>query len=77
MPPSRRVLRSLRSSALVVRAAGFAWPTERIGRTTRVGRRDHLFARGRRLPDDSVAGVLPRARGISDHHPVWLRVVLP
>ncbi|HYD52324.1 MAG TPA: endonuclease/exonuclease/phosphatase family protein [Gemmatimonadaceae bacterium] len=61
----------------VARDAGFAWPTERLGRTTRLGRWDHLFVRGLTLPARDAAGVVPRARGISDHHPVWGRVVMP
>jgi endonuclease/exonuclease/phosphatase family metal-dependent hydrolase len=58
------------------REAGYHWPTERIARTTRFARWDHLFVRGLELPADSAAAVVPRGRGISDHHPIWVRAIV-
>jgi endonuclease/exonuclease/phosphatase family metal-dependent hydrolase len=67
------------NSAAVGRLAaerGFAWPTERGPRTTRLGRWDHIFVRGLAVPDGAASGTATHVRGISDHVPVWTRVVL-
>ena len=56
---------------------GFAWLTERNGRTTRFARLDHVFARGFRVPDVHSAGVVRSALRASDHRPVWVKVVVP
>jgi endonuclease/exonuclease/phosphatase family metal-dependent hydrolase len=55
---------------------GYVWPTERVARTTRFGRWDHVFLKGLRVPNDSAAGTVLRAQGISDHHPVWALGIL-
>ena len=55
---------------------GYAWPTQSLPRTTRFGRWDHVFVKGIRPPADSAAGVVPRGKGISDHHPIWVRAIL-
>ena len=59
----------------VARDAGYTWPTSGIGRTTRFGRWDHVFVRGLAMPPTESAGVVARGKGISDHHPVWVRVI--
>ena len=59
--------------------AGFVWPTQEGPRTTRFGRWDHVFIKGLRTPDSSVARsgtVAPREK-ISDHVPVWAVGILP
>lgn len=61
----------------VVRDAGYAWPTDTIPPSNMFGRLDHLFARGVAIPDSAGAGTVPIAPGVSDHRPVWIRVVLP
>jgi endonuclease/exonuclease/phosphatase family metal-dependent hydrolase len=55
----------------VAAAAGYAWPTARGPRTTRLGRWDHIFLRGLTAPDTLAAGTVLDARGASDHRPVW------
>jgi endonuclease/exonuclease/phosphatase family metal-dependent hydrolase len=60
----------------VAAAKGFTWPTERGPRTTRLGRWDHIFVKGLASPDSAAAGTIADVRGVSDHVPVWARVVL-
>lgn len=60
----------------VVRDAGYAWPTERGPRTTRLGRWDHVFLRGLASPGADGAGTVREARGVSDHVPVWALALL-
>lgn len=60
----------------VVRDAGYAWPTERGPRTTRLGRWDHVFLRGLASPGADAAGTVREARGVSDHVPVWALALL-
>lgn len=55
---------------------GFTWLTAAIPRTTRFGRWDHFFSRGLGVPAHA-AGVVAVADGVSDHKPVWARLVLP
>jgi endonuclease/exonuclease/phosphatase family metal-dependent hydrolase len=56
-------------------AAGYAWPTREGPRTVSLGRWDHLFFRGLRLPETGASGTGPAAgpdaRRVSDHRPVW------
>lgn len=61
----------------VVRDAGYAWPTDTIPPSNMFGRLDHLFTRGVAIPDSAGAGTVPIPPGVSDHRPVWIRVVLP
>ena len=61
----------------VARAAGYTWPTERVPRTTRFGRWDHIFLKGLTRPDGGTAGTVLNARGASDHRPVWATAVHP
>jgi len=56
-------------------AAGFSWPTERVGRSAGLFSFDHVFLRGLATRRPPTAGVERAADKASDHRPVW--VVLP
>ena len=60
----------------VAQERGFAWPTEHGPETTRLGRLDHIFFKGLRLPAREAAGTLLDVRGASDHLPVWAIAVI-
>jgi endonuclease/exonuclease/phosphatase family metal-dependent hydrolase len=60
----------------VARDAGYAWPTERGPHTTRLGRWDHIFVRGFVVPDSGFSGTASHVKGISDHVPVWVAVMV-
>ena len=60
----------------LAREAGYLWPTDTIPKSTAVGRLDHIFLRGVSLVDSAGAGTVLVPRTISDHHAIWLRVVL-
>jgi endonuclease/exonuclease/phosphatase family metal-dependent hydrolase len=55
----------------VASEAGYAWPTREGPRTTTLGRWDHIFFKGPRVPDATRAGTGPETEGVSDHRPVW------
>lgn len=57
---------------LVARDAGFAWPTDTIAKSSPAGRLDHLFLLG--LAPIAV-GTARLGPGVSDHHPIWARLV--
>ncbi len=57
-------------------AAGFAWPTDHLGRTEMFWDMDHVLVKGLREAEPR-AGIVHDVRGASDHKPVWARVVLP
>jgi len=59
------------------RESGFAWITQRNGRTTRFGRWDHVLTHGLPVGDPPAAGVEPRGRVASDHAAIWAIVHLP
>jgi endonuclease/exonuclease/phosphatase family metal-dependent hydrolase len=61
----------------VAREAGYLWPTDTIPKSNLSGRLDHLFLRGMSLPDSGGAGTVRVPTTISDHSPVWIRVVIP
>lgn len=61
----------------IARDAGFSWPTDTIPKSNLFGRLDHLFVRGLALPTDAAAGTVQVGPGVSDHNPIWVRVVLP
>jgi len=52
-------------------AAGYAWPTERVGRTTALFSFDHIFTRGLCPFGEVGAGVSREGPKASDHLPVW------
>jgi len=56
--------------------AGWSWPTEHLGRTTKHYDLDHLFLRGLRVASPDSIGVVQDNRNASDHHPVWALLVL-
>jgi len=60
----------------VARDSGYAWPTEHGPRTTTLGRWDHVFVRGLAIPDSGAAGTVTSIKGVSDHVPVWARVLM-
>jgi endonuclease/exonuclease/phosphatase family metal-dependent hydrolase len=62
--------------ATAFQAAGFAWATRGLGHTISHFSWDHVFARGLKLRDFASAGVVTQSRGVSDHHPVWVELVL-
>ena len=57
-------------------AAGYGWPTRDVGRTISRFAWDHVFARGLKLRDFASAAAVAESRGVSDHHPVWVELVL-
>jgi endonuclease/exonuclease/phosphatase family metal-dependent hydrolase len=59
----------------IAREAGWTWPTDTIPRSNSFGRLDHFFIKGMALPDSAAAGTVPIPPGVSDHRPVWVRVV--
>ncbi len=56
---------------------GFTWPTRHLGHTSWLWDMDHVLLKGVALVGDSATGVIRNIRGASDHHPVWVRVLLP
>ena len=61
---------------LVAENMGYSWPTREGPRTAVVGRLDHFFVRGVKLPQQQVSGTVVNNRNASDHRPIWIRVVL-
>lgn len=62
--------------ARVFQDAGYTWITRGIGNTISHFSWDHVFTRGLRLRDFASAGALEERRGVSDHKPVWVELVL-
>ncbi len=60
----------------VVRARGYAWPTQRGPATTNLGRLDHIFFKGFAPADSSATGTVQNVSGASDHLPVWAVAIL-
>lgn len=57
---------------LTIRKAGYRWLTEGVGPTVSFFNWDHIFVRGfSAASSGTVAGVVRRIDGASDHHPVW------
>ena len=54
---------------------GYDWPTREGPRTTAVARWDHVLTRGFAPPPSTATGTVVEADGISDHRPVWVRLV--
>jgi endonuclease/exonuclease/phosphatase family metal-dependent hydrolase len=52
--------------------AGYTWPTPSIPKSNSFGRLDHLFLRGYRA---TAAGTVNTPNGVSDHRPIWVRLV--
>jgi endonuclease/exonuclease/phosphatase family metal-dependent hydrolase len=62
--------------AAAFQAAGYNWATRDVGPTISRFPWDHVFARGLRLRDFASAAVVAENRRVSDHHPVWVELVL-
>ena len=62
--------------AAAFQAAGFAWPTRGLGHSISHFAWDHVFVRGLKPRDFASAAVVTASRGVSDHHPVWVELVL-
>lgn len=60
----------------VFRAAGYTWPTERVGPTTRSFSFDHVFVRGL-AGWGAAAGTVLLNPPASDHRPVWALLTAP
>lgn len=56
---------------LLLERQGYAWLTKLVGPTVAWFSWDHVFVRGLAPARPPSAGVLPDARGASDHRPVW------
>lgn len=58
-------------------AAGYAWPTENVGKSISLFSYDHVFVRGLAEGDRlEAAGVAREASQASDHRPVWATLLL-
>ena len=55
----------------LVRAAGFAWPTERNPHTRWIFNWDHIFTKGLTPGPPPASGVVRDTLHASDHRPVW------
>lgn len=60
----------------VARAAGYLWPTDTIPRSNAFGRFDHFFVRGFVMLNKASVGTQRVPRSISDHSPIWIRLLL-
>ncbi len=56
--------------------AGYDWPTRRLPHTNSLWTFDHFLVRGLALAADSAVGVAAH-EGVSDHKPIWIRLVRP
>lgn len=65
------------SESLPKRAAelGYYWPTRRLPPTSVAGTIDHFVTQGLTLADSASMGVVSKIRDISDHKPIWARLV--
>ncbi len=54
-----------------IAAAGFAWLTREVRRTSGPFAFDHILARGLCAAGNPPAAKAPDGRGVSDHRPVW------
>ena len=54
---------------------GYSWPTKKLPPTNLAGTIDHLLTQGLVLADSASVGVVPKIRDISDHKPIWARLV--
>ncbi|HEU5311843.1 MAG TPA: hypothetical protein VFV24_10355, partial [Candidatus Eisenbacteria bacterium] len=65
------------SESLPKRAAelGYQWPTRMLPPTNVAGTIDHFVTQGLTLADSSSMGVVSKIRDISDHKPIWARLV--
>ena len=55
---------------------GYSWPTKKLPPTNIAGTIDHFLTQGLTLADSASMGVIPKIKDISDHKPIWARLVL-
>ena len=60
----------------VARDSGYVWPTDTVPRSSAFGRLDHFFLRGAIAAKLVGAGTQRVARSVSDHHPIWMRLLI-
>ncbi len=61
----------------IARDSGYVWPTDTIPKSNSFGRLDHFFVRGLVMPSVAGVGTHRVPRSISDHSPVWIRLLVP
>ena len=61
----------------IAREHGYVWPTDTIPRSNSFGRLDHFFVRGLVMPGTMGVGTHRVPRTVSDHSPIWIRLLLP
>ena len=59
----------------IAREAGYLWPTDTIPKSNSFGRLDHFFVRGLVMPAKIGVGTHRVLRSISDHSPIWIRLL--
>ncbi|HEX6575880.1 MAG TPA: endonuclease/exonuclease/phosphatase family protein [Gemmatimonadaceae bacterium] len=59
----------------IAREAGYLWPTDTIPQSNAFGRFDHFFVRGLVTPAKGGTGTRRVPRSISDHSPIWIRLI--
>ena len=60
----------------IARESGYMWPTDTIPKSNDFGRLDHFFVRGLTMVTSGGTGTHRLPRSISDHNPIWIRLVL-
>jgi endonuclease/exonuclease/phosphatase family metal-dependent hydrolase len=55
---------------------GYSWPTRKLPPTSIAGTIDHFLTQGLTLADSASMGVIPKIKDISDHKPIWARLVI-
>src|SRR5687768_13716730 len=61
----------------IARESGYLWPTDTIPKGNSFGRLDHFFVRGLVMPGKAGVGTHRVPRSVSDHSPIWIRLLRP
>lgn len=61
----------------IARKSGYLWPTDTIPPGNSFGRLDHFFVRGLSPATSRGVGTHHVSRSVSDHSPVWIRLLSP
>ena len=61
----------------IARESGYTWSTDTIPKSNDFGRLDHFFVRGLVMPTRAGVGTHQVPRSISDHSPIWIRLLAP
>jgi endonuclease/exonuclease/phosphatase family metal-dependent hydrolase len=61
----------------IARESGYMWPTDTIPKSNDFGRLDHFFVRGLVMSGAAGTGTHRVPRSISDHSPIWIRLLAP